>query len=125
MSTMIGLKTNIGLKLLAVFLAAAFWYAATPDREGGEILAVPVVLENVPPHLAVAGAPQVVRMTVAGPASSLMLQEMSKPTAVLDLQGLGPGTVSFDSRGAVRLGRGLRVVRIQPATIELRLTARE
>jgi YbbR domain-containing protein len=120
------LKANIGLKLLALFMATALWYAATQGRVVEEILSVPVVMENIPAHLAVAEQPPpVVQVMVAGQGTTLRMQDLAGLKAVLDLKGLGPGTATFDSQAAVKLRSGLRVERVQPSRIELRLVNRE
>jgi hypothetical protein len=125
MTLMAGMKKDFEMKLLAVFAAVALWYVATPPGESRKSLAVPVVLENVPAHLTVEGTPQVIRIVVSGPEHGRIMRDKSDQNAVLDLNGLGPGTVSFDSQSAIRLGRGFRIVRIQPSRIELKLTVRE
>ena len=126
MSLAEGIKANIGLKILALFLATALWYTATRHKEAEESLAVPVVLENIPAHLALTGGPPpVIMIVIAGPANELTLQGTGGLKAVLDLKGVGPGTVSFDCQAAVRLRRGLRAVRVQPSRIELRLVEKE
>jgi hypothetical protein len=120
------LKANIELKLLALFMAAVLWYAATRHHEIEESLAVPVTLVNIPAFLTVAGAPPTeLRIVVAGPEADLMLQDKGRLKSVLDLKGLGPGSVSFDSQATVRLRSGLRIVRVQPSRIELRLVEKE
>jgi hypothetical protein len=61
------LKANMGLKLLALFMATSLWYAATEHREVEESLSVPVVLVNLPAQLAVLdGPPQFVQVVIAG-----------------------------------------------------------
>ena len=126
MSLADGLKSNVELKLLALFMATVLWYAATRHHEVREPLTVPVVLENIPALLTVAGVPPAeVRIVVAGPEADLMMQDKGDLKAVLDLKGLGPGTVLFDSQATVHLRSGLRIVRVQPSRIELRLVEKE
>jgi hypothetical protein len=126
MSLAASLKANAGLKLLALFIAANLWYAATQRREVEESRSVPVVLVNLPSHLAVADKPpSFVLVAVAGQKNALRAEKLADLRAVLDLRGLGAGTVSFDSQAAVKLRSGLRIVRVQPARIELRLVKNE
>jgi len=126
MSLKDGITANLELKLLALFMAAVLWHAATRHHEVEESLTVPVTLENVPALLTVAGTlPVELRIVVAGPETDLMLQSRGGLKSVLDMKGLGPGTVSFDSLATVHLRSGLRIVRVQPSRIELRLVDKE
>jgi hypothetical protein len=126
MSMMDGVKANFELKLLALFMSVAIWLAASRQLDVEKTFAIPVRLDNVPAFLTVAGTPPAeVRIVVAGRENDLMKQDKGDLKAVLDLSGLGPGTVFFDTRATVSLRSGLRIVRVQPSRIELRLVKKE
>ena len=113
---------NAGLKLLAFFIALVLWYVASPQKDEEEVLSVPIELVHVPPRLTVAAPPRSIQVVIAGPRPFWRLSAGSRVKGVLDLKELGPGTVTFDSRAAVRLAPGYRILRIQPSTIDLKLT---
>ena len=114
---------NAGLKALSLFLAAALWFSLTSRLDGEVRLKVPVVLKNLPAQLTVADTPPpLIELDVSGPKIVLLGLSKKRLTALLDLQGAGEGPVSFTSLDrTVHLPSGLRVIRVQPAQIELKL----
>jgi len=114
---------NFGLKALSLFLAVVLWLSVALRQEGEVRLTVPVALKNIPSQLAVAGMPpSVIEFEITGPKIDLMKLRKELLTATLDLKGVGEGLVSFTNlEKAVQLRSGLRVMRIQPSTIELKL----
>jgi hypothetical protein len=123
MSLMDTFKSNLGLKALSLLLAALLWFSLTFRHDEEVRLTVPVVLKNIPPQLAVAGSPPTaVELDVSGPKILLANLTKERLSATLDLGGVGEGTVSFANLDkTVRLRSGLRVIRVQPATLELKL----
>lgn len=114
---------NAGLKALSLFLAAALWSSVTLRQDGEARLKVPVALKNVPAQMTVADTPPpVIELDVTGPKIVLLGLPKERLTALLDLQGVGEGPVSFINLDrTVHLPSGLRIIRIQPAHIELKL----
>ena len=114
---------NAGLKALSLLLAAALWFSLTSRLDGEVRLKVPVVLKNLPAQLTVADTPPpLIELDVSGPKIVLLGLSKKRLTALLDLQGAGEGPVSFTSLDrTVHLPSGLRVIRVQPAQIELKL----
>ncbi len=117
------LTDNLALKGLALFLAAALWFSLTLSQEKVASIMVPVVVKNVPPMMTVTGTPpRFVECEISGPKIALMGMGGEQLSVTLDLTGAGEGSVSFANLDrTVRLRRGLRLVRVQPASIELRL----
>lgn len=117
---------NLGLKALSLFLAAALWLFVTMGMEGEEGLRVPVRIKNIPTRLSVENqVPAVADIRIAGPKLFLMRLDKEQLAATLDLQGLGVGDVAYpDLAGTVRLPSGLRITRISPANVVLKLVER-
>lgn len=123
MSLITAIKENSRLKVLSLLLAALLWFALTLGHNEEARIAVPVVLKNIPPHLVVAGTPPpAVDLELSGPKIVLMTIHGEHLPVILDCAGAGEGTVSFvnlDRR--VRVRSGIRITRVQPATLDLRL----
>jgi len=123
MSLIATIKENPGLKVLSLLLAALLWFALTLGHNEETRIAVPVVLKNIPPHLVVAGAPPPdVELELSGPKILLMTIHGEHLPVILDCAGAVEGTVSFfnlDMRVHVR--SGIRITRVQPATLDVRL----
>ncbi len=112
-----------GLKALSLLLAVALWFFVTMRLDGEMHIKVPVELTNLPAQLTVADVPTpVIELDVAGPKIVLLGLSNKRLTALLDLQGAGEGPVSFTSLDrTVHLPSGLRILRVQPAQIEVKL----
>lgn len=117
------LAENFGLKALSLLLAALLWLSVTAAREGVVAVMVPVRIRNLAPRLALSTkAPSSIELRIAGPKIRLLHLAKERLTADLDLQGGGEGGVTFaDVARTVALPGGLRVTRVYPATIELKL----
>ncbi len=117
------LTANLGLKALSLFLAATLWLFVTMGMEGEEEVRVPVRVINILPHLSIENqVPPVVDLRIAGPKILLMRLDKEQLIATLDLQEVGVGNVAFpDMSGTVRLSSGLRITRISPANVQLKL----
>jgi hypothetical protein len=117
------LPKNAGLMLLAVSLAFVLWLFVNYDRESETEMTVPVRVVNVPTGLMVANQlPHHLVIRVAGPRIQLMRLDQERLAVSLDLKNLREGTVAFPELGqAVPVPRELRVTRIYPSMIEIRL----
>ena len=117
------IRENAGLKALSFLLAGVLWFTLAYRQEAEMKVTVPVVLRNVPPQLAVAvSPPRSIEVEISGPKIVLVTLDKKRLVATLDLGGATLGTVAFTNLDrTVHLGRGLRVMRVQPATIELKL----
>ena len=114
---------NLGLKALSLFLAALLWLFVTAGQESELDLQVPVLFENLSPGLAVVSQPPSrLDVRVAGPKIVLMRLRTERLAVVLDLKNAGEGTTGFPGpEKAIRFPDGVRVTRVAPAVIELRL----
>ena len=121
------LTENWGLKALSLLLAALLWLSVTAAKEGEVAVKVPVRINNLAPRLALATkVPSSIDLRIAGPKIRLLCLAKESLVASLDLQGVGEGGVTFaDVARTVALPVGLRVTRVNPATIELTLVKDE
>jgi hypothetical protein len=118
---------NLKLKALALMLALLLWLFATTGAEGDLEIMVPVRLRNLPPQFSVGNkVPSVVELRIAGPKMLLWWLNRERPVITLDLQGVGEGSVAYvNLENYVHLQRGLRITRVYPATIELKIRKTE
>ena len=114
---------DLGLKLLAVALAVAFWIqvAGQPVVERG--IDVPLGFQNVPRLLHVGGdPPDTVRVRVRGASSIVGGLQPGDVVAAIDLDGERSGRRLFDMfAGRVRAPFGVEIVQVVPATISVSL----
>ena len=114
---------DLGLKLLALALAVAFWIqvAGQPVVERG--IDVPLGFENVPELLLVEGdLPDTVRVRVRGASSIVSGLQPGDVVAAIDLAGERSGRRLFDMfAGRVRAPFGVEVVQVVPATVPVSL----
>ena len=116
-------RHNLGLKMLSLFLALLLWLFASISREREKDFSLPVLLENVPMGLQVAGnTPKLVDVRLKGRNIILWKVWMYHPVIRLDLKDAAEGTIVFPSPAAmIDLPDGAKPIRIMPATIEVRL----
>jgi YbbR domain-containing protein len=117
-------RHNLGLKALSLLLAVLLWLFAGIGREREKGFTIPVLLENVPPGLQVAGnPPNSIDVRLRGPNILLWKIRAIRPAVRLDLSGATEGTTAFPSPAAmIDLPDGAKVTRVMPANIEVRLT---
>ena len=116
--------SDLGLKLFSLFFAAGLWFFVNAGQKAMErSFQVPVELRNIPSNLIIAnpGLSQI-EVRAMGPPALLSTVTPDYLKVVLDLEGARPGTSTF------RLGpdffnppRGVRVTRISPSEIHLKL----
>ena len=115
---------DLGLRLLALVLAVAFWMqvAGQPVVERG--VDVPLGFENVPEWLFVGGdLPDSVRVRVRGAANIVSGLQPGDVVAAIDLAGErpGPGRLFDMFAGRVRAPFGVEVTQVFPATVRVSL----
>jgi hypothetical protein len=120
---MLWLKTNTGLKLVSLVLAAFIWFfvkAITSAQRTVE--GVPLEI-RVRPGLVAHSNPRFVNVTVRGAAEDLRSASRTELFAVLDLTTRdAPGTfVSPLTPRAIRPPRRLQVVAVEPTNVLVRL----
>jgi hypothetical protein len=121
----VGLRHNLGLKVGSVVFACLVWYATNVlERDAERVVDVPVVPRQVPARLTVVDAPTTpLTITLRGPRTLLEGVEEGRLRFVLPARELVEGTNRVDLQtGHIEpeLPRRLRIVRLQPARIELR-----
>lgn len=117
------LLKNTVVKLLALGLATALWLLASGTKRSTVDLAVPLMVRNVPPGLAVAGeVPATLAVTLAAPKIRVLGLRSEKLAVDLDMAGVGVGTVTFTAmEKRLDLPPGVVLVRVYPGTITLKL----
>ncbi|MDQ7030683.1 MAG: diadenylate cyclase CdaA [Ardenticatenia bacterium] len=114
--------TQLGILVISAMLAVAAWLIVTfqfnPPQEV-RYTNVPLLVEGIPPNmLLVTPLPETVSVTVQGPVNVLRLQDAGQLRAVVDVADGQTGQYAVHVRG---LQRELRVVNVQPSTVEVAL----
>jgi hypothetical protein len=114
---------NLPLKALALALAVLLWLMASAAKQEERNISLPLAVMNMPPGLAIGSRiPREIRITVAGPKFTLRGVHGERTPVLLDLKGLGEGTVTFSGmEKRLRLPPGISVLRVYPANIDLKL----
>lgn len=119
---------NPTLKLLCLCLAFSVWGLAAVSKPHESSLTLGLRLTNIPAgYTVVTPLPQEVRVTLHGPGAMLRAAKRANQAVVLDLAGAAaPGTTTFDHlETRLRLPEEIRVTRVSPGRLELRLEARQ
>ncbi len=120
------ISSNLGLKLVSFAFALGIWIFVNKGQKAAErAVEVPVELRNIPSDVMVVNpGPGRVEIRLAGTPALLSAMDRDRLKVVLDLDRARPGTSTF------RLGpdffdppRGVRIRRISPSVIDLRLEA--
>jgi YbbR domain-containing protein len=117
------LAHNLGLKVLSLFLAVMLWLFVAAGMEAEIGLSLPVVFTHLSSDLAVVNQPPArLDFRLAGPRILLLKLKAAQLPVLLDLQGVREGTTAFPAvEMAIRVPEGVRVTRVTPAAIEVRL----
>ena len=112
-----------GVRLLSLLLAGLLWLSVTLERTGEARLQVRVQPKYLPVGLSlVSPPPGNLEVTVSGPRILLCRLQLSGMTCGLDLSGSKPGTANYTpAEASFRLGRELKLVRVNPASVSLTL----
>lgn len=117
------LTENLMLKILAFVFALILWFFVMGEQRLEKGYPVPLELRNIPEGLIVTSElPSLVDVRIAGPRTVLLNLSPDDLSIEVDLEGLSPGVTSFkrlDER--FRLPRSLKVTRLSPAVIDVRL----
>jgi len=117
-------SSDLGLKLFSLLFALGLWLFVNAGQKPTEkSLMVTVEFRNLPSDLmTVNPAPGQVEVRLAGPPALLSTLDPDYLKVVLDLDGARPGTSTFRlSPDFFNPPRGVRVMRINPAVVNLRL----
>jgi len=114
---------NLGLKLLAVVLAALLWITVAGEHIVERSLRVPLEFRNIPEALEIVGnAPDTVDVRLRGSSALLSRVQAGEIVAVLDLGGARAGSRLFHLLSDdVRAPFGVEVSQVIPATLALEL----
>jgi len=115
------------LKILALFLAVALWFAVGGEERTETTLNLP--LEIVKPNsnlMVVSEVPPGIQVRVSGPRSTIRNLSQARQSHTIDLAGLkaGPYTISLGP-SAFSFPRGVTVTRVQPNSLTLTLASTE
>lgn len=113
--------SNMGLRFLAVAMAVGLWLAGQKDIE--RAVEVPVEFRNVPADLMVTdNRVDYIVLRLVGPRTLVSTPGPENLKLRLDLDDARPGPSSFPlGPGSFHLPRGVKIARISPSVIHLRL----
>jgi YbbR domain-containing protein len=117
------LRGNLGLKVLALGLAAALWWFVVGESKVQVGYVIPLEIRSVPPGMTITNkVERQVEVRLAGPPFLLGKLQQADVTAAVDLSGAKPGrhVVPMDDR-SVKVPPGIKVQRVYPNEIEVAL----
>ncbi len=114
---------NWTLKLISLVFALLLWMFIMGERRLEVGFRVPLELQNIPQGLMIANeVPSLVDVRISGPRTLLMKVSPSDISIVVDLSDLKPGLTTFKRlEERLNLPSGLRVTRLSPSFIDLKL----
>lgn len=114
---------NWALKLISIAFALMLWMFIMGERKLEVGYRVPLELQNVPQGLMVASeVPSQVDVRISGPRTLQMKISPNDISIVVDLSDLKPGLTTFKQlEERLNLPSGLRVTRLAPSYIDLKL----
>jgi YbbR domain-containing protein len=114
---------NIGLKFLAVALAALLWLTVAGEHLVERGMRVPLEFRNKPGELEIVGdPPTAVDVRLSGSSALLSRLDPGEIVAVLDLDAARPGSRLFHLRTSeVRVPYGVTVEQVVPPTLSIEL----
>lgn len=117
------LTENWTLKLISLIFALILWVFIMGERRLEVGYRVPLELQNIPVGLMVANeVPSLVDVRVSGPRTLLMKVSPNDISITVDLTDLQPGLTTFKRlEERLNLPSGLRVTRLSPSFIDLKL----
>jgi len=117
------LMENWLLRLLSIVFAVVLWFFVTGEQRLERSYLVPLELGNVPEGLMVANeVPSRIDVRISGPRTLLINIDQGELGIPVDLDGAKPGVVTFRRlEEQIDIPRGLKVTRVSPALVEVRL----
>ncbi|MDQ3070317.1 MAG: CdaR family protein [Acidobacteriota bacterium] len=118
---------NIGLKLLALFIASLLWFTMGGEHTVERIVRVPLEMRNRPERLELVGSPpDQVEVRLRGSSGLLSRLQPGDVVALLDLEAARPGSRLFHLRtDEVRAPFGVTIAQVIPQTVSLAFEAGE
>ena len=112
---------NLGLKLLALALAAVLWLTVAGEHVGERVMRVPLEFHNIPEDLEIVGdSPTTVDIRVRGSSGVISRLQPGEVVASLELGGARPGSRLLHIE-EIRAPYGVEVVQVIPSTVSLEL----
>jgi YbbR domain-containing protein len=110
---------HLGLKVVALVLAALLWLTVAGEHVVERIIRVPLEFRNIPAQLEVVGdPPATVDIRLRGSSTLLSRLEAGDVVAALDLANARPGSRIFHIRNEeVRVPYGVQVTQVVPGTL--------
>jgi len=117
------LTENWTLKLISLVFALVLWMFIMGERRLEVGYTVPLELQNIPKNLMVANeVPSLVDVRISGPRTLLMKVSPNDISIAVDLSNLQPGLTTFKRlEERLNLPSGLRVTRLSPSFIDIKL----
>ncbi len=117
------LLENWVLKVLSLVFALVLWFFVMGERKLERGYNGPLELKNLPVGLMVANeVPSLVDVRISGPRTLLVNLGPTELSIVVDLKGLKPGVTTFRRlEERVNLPGGLRVTRLSPSFVDVKL----
>jgi YbbR domain-containing protein len=117
------LTENWTLKIISLTFALLLWMFIMGERRLEVGYRVPLELQNVPKSMMVANeVPSLVDVRVSGPRTLQMKVSPNDISIIVDLTDLQPGLTTFKRlEERLNLPSGLRVTRLSPSFIDLKL----
>jgi YbbR domain-containing protein len=112
---------HLGLKILAIALAAGLWLTVAGEHIVERSLRVPLAVRNLPPSLEIVGdLPAAVDVRVRGSSTQLSRLDPGDVIAMLDLANARIGSRLFHLRtDEVRAPYGIDVAQVMPPSLSL------
>lgn len=117
------LTENWTLKIISLIFALLLWMFIMGERRLEVGYRVPLELQNIPKSLMIANeVPSMVDVRVSGPRTLQMKVSPNDISIIVDLTDLKPGLTTFKRlEERLNLPSGLRVTRLSPSFIDLKL----
>jgi len=114
---------NPTLRIVSVVMAVLLWIYVMAGKDSEMKIKVPVLFTNLHDSLTVVDKPPVtLDVVLKGDWLSLMMLSKESMKLVVDMQGVGEGTVSYSNlETALVSDSRVHVTRVQPARIEITL----
>lgn len=117
---------NKGLKLLSVLLAFLLFVVSRQPMREVLLVGVPIVYSNIRDHVEISSeVPATANVRLRGPQDVVRSITSNQMEVVADLSNRAPGVRSIQLKPAEGGPRNVQVLRIEPASVELRLEPTE
>ncbi len=121
------LTKNWTLKLLSLVFAMILWMFIMGERHLEVGYTVPLELQKIPKDLIISNqVPSLIDVRISGPRTLLMKVSPNDISITVDLSDLKPGLTTFKRlEERLNLPSGMRVTRVSPSFVDIRLDRRK